>query len=446
MLYQCLRILETTDLIQAMRPSATISMPIKDGKATQSITRASNHITQVNRGTEQACNSGNNMISTNEQVDEGARKRDEDDNDDGLKNKNDKRKKMQIKVMPEDVGPYDVLGGRHKEVFNFVGNRRFRLLVSNHLSEYDVAETKTEKANVIMTLCHKLKNEEGMRFLKRQQGNVDEGEYYIELSDAQVRKKVGHCLRDMSVARQQVTVRRQSLVSENDARSKDKKIKNPSSDEEEDGDGRSVSSEETNGLRELTTMLLPYVSQDFEDVHENLMEPLPLGRDGDREDLISPLAEPLQDVPHDRGNVSERYNDNPVPPVGFTAGYATVGEMLTHPFHMPQAIRMPFGPNVGRELGPAAFGQAVATSPPGVPQAWPYPPPMRLYFQPLLVPQQFNYHYYAHDIFLNPDPQVHEQGSFQTSASLPLPTSNSGQEEEDTERFLNSERNEQTEE
>lgn len=127
----------------------------------------------------------------------------------------DATKTASFEIHPDDIRPYDVLCGRDKATFNNIGNRRFRVSLSLNLSKYDAAKTKAQKASVIKVVCNVLQHDVGVRFLKRKKQNStikDDSYYYIELNDTEARKKVGHALRDMSVARQQLHQRRKNLL------------------------------------------------------------------------------------------------------------------------------------------------------------------------------------------------------------------------------------------
>merc|ERR1712157_264507 len=104
-------------------------------------------------------------------------------------------KKLSL-IKSEEIRPYDILCGRDKATFNNVGNRRFRVLVRLNIPRYEAARTKAQKAQVIKYICDVFTNEVGVRFLKKDKS----GEGYIELNGSEARKKVGHALRDMSVA------------------------------------------------------------------------------------------------------------------------------------------------------------------------------------------------------------------------------------------------------
>lgn len=86
-----------------------------------------------------------------------------------------------------------VIAGRHKEAFNNIGNRRFRVTVSLFLERYLIATTKQDKSMIIMEIVD-IVNSNG-RFLKRRKGN------WVELDEKEAKHKVGHALRDMVVAR-----------------------------------------------------------------------------------------------------------------------------------------------------------------------------------------------------------------------------------------------------
>jgi hypothetical protein len=171
--------------------------------------------------------------------------------------------------------------------------------VSSYLPQYDAAATKAQKATVIASLCHKLKFEEGARFLKKYNEKDFTQDIYVELNDSQIRKKVGHCLRDMSVARQQVITRRQFIVSKKKAvKGKEEDEGQPSSTDEElrdgtdennnDDDESSIASDSTVNLTDSLSALLPFVDQEENPGSVNSLEPLPL-----RQQAIGDDMEPL---------------------------------------------------------------------------------------------------------------------------------------------------------
>eukprot|EP00980_Cylindrotheca_fusiformis_P030962 scaffold25685_cov127-Cylindrotheca_fusiformis.AAC.4 len=90
---------------------------------------------------------------------------------------------------------YDILCGRSKHCFNNIGNRRFRITVSLNVKRYDSIATRSERANFIASLAHTLKEDVGFRFLRI----LKNGEQ-VELTEEEVRAKIGHALRDLSTA------------------------------------------------------------------------------------------------------------------------------------------------------------------------------------------------------------------------------------------------------
>eukprot|EP00934_Nitzschia_sp_Nitz4_P003074 Nitzschia sp. Nitz4//scaffold44_size153857//24198//25010//NITZ4_002700-RA/size153857-processed-gene-0.143-mRNA-1//-1//CDS//3329552094//3064//frame0 len=92
----------------------------------------------------------------------------------------------------EGVRPCDIVCGRDSGSFNHCGNRRFRVTIGLHLSQYVAATGKQQRSELIASIIHLLKNEVGARFLKKKNGR------YVELNNRETRQKVGHALRDMS--------------------------------------------------------------------------------------------------------------------------------------------------------------------------------------------------------------------------------------------------------
>lgn len=100
-------------------------------------------------------------------------------------------------IRPDELRPYDILCGRDRATFNYIGNRRFRISIGMNIPRYAAANTKAKKAEVIQFVCGYLRSEVGVRFLKKTK--KDEDYHYIELDEREARKKVGHALRDMFV-------------------------------------------------------------------------------------------------------------------------------------------------------------------------------------------------------------------------------------------------------
>lgn len=103
------------------------------------------------------------------------------------------------------IGPYDIKCGRHRDAFNNVGNRRFRITISLNIERYLAASTRREKAEVIGSIIELVEGNGGC-FLKWSVQRQD----WIALNSKQARAKVGHAMRDMITARD-------SLAAENGA-------------------------------------------------------------------------------------------------------------------------------------------------------------------------------------------------------------------------------------
>jgi hypothetical protein len=107
------------------------------------------------------------------------------------------------------LGPYDVICGRHKAAFNNIGNRRFRFTVSLALELYLRAPTRKAKSLVIARLADLVHANGGHFFELQKQGNNsskrasdnDNGTIlqWVELSRKKSHQKVGHALRDMAL-------------------------------------------------------------------------------------------------------------------------------------------------------------------------------------------------------------------------------------------------------
>lgn len=148
-----------------------------------------------------------NSNSDNDNNDERSDKSSDDDRKNTFVNESEEDEKKPSLIKADEIKSYDILCGRDKATFNNVGNRRFRVLISLNIPRYEKATTKAQKASVIKYICDIFRNEVGVRFLKKHKN----GEGYYELNGSEARKKVGHALRDMSVARQDVKKRREEV-------------------------------------------------------------------------------------------------------------------------------------------------------------------------------------------------------------------------------------------
>lgn len=102
----------------------------------------------------------------------------------------------------ENPRPYDILCGRNRNSFNNIGNRRFRITISMNVEKYNSIHSRIERSKFIASLAQTLRYEVGFRFLKRTSGG-ENNSGTAELSDDEIRAKVGHALRDMAAAIQQ---------------------------------------------------------------------------------------------------------------------------------------------------------------------------------------------------------------------------------------------------
>mmetsp|Transcript_22347 Transcript_22347/g.55272 ORF Transcript_22347/g.55272 Transcript_22347/m.55272 type:complete len:415 (-) Transcript_22347:453-1697(-) len=96
--------------------------------------------------------------------------------------------------VPQDcVRPYDILCGRSKTCFNNIGNRRFRITISMNVAKYDTITNRTERGKFIVGLARTFKEDVGFRFVR-----ISKKVGRVELSDEEIRAKIGHALRDLS--------------------------------------------------------------------------------------------------------------------------------------------------------------------------------------------------------------------------------------------------------
>lgn len=97
-------------------------------------------------------------------------------------------------LLLHNLRSYDIICGRGPVAFNNIGNRRFRVMISNNLKAYEAANGRHQKGMVITALVKILMKEVGARFFK-----IDKSGNLTQLKESQIRQKVGHALRDMSV-------------------------------------------------------------------------------------------------------------------------------------------------------------------------------------------------------------------------------------------------------
>lgn len=100
---------------------------------------------------------------------------------------------QQYRDAVRSLGPYDVVCGRGSVAFNNIGNRRFRIIIGMNVDKYSAIDGRFQKGIFIGNLVDALVCEMGARFFKQ---NKTDGRL-VELTEAEIRKKVGHALRDM---------------------------------------------------------------------------------------------------------------------------------------------------------------------------------------------------------------------------------------------------------
>lgn len=85
----------------------------------------------------------------------------------------------------------DVLCGKTKLCMNHPGSKAFRAVIEENAAQYDEADSKYRKMNITKEIYEDMRCKSDSRFLKfssKRQG-------WIELSESQVRDKIGHALR-----------------------------------------------------------------------------------------------------------------------------------------------------------------------------------------------------------------------------------------------------------
>ena len=105
-------------------------------------------------------------------------------------NNDDDEHQQYLQTTVKNVGPYDVICGRGSVAFNNIGNRRFRILIGLNVDQYSAADGRHRKIRFIGSLVHTFMHSLGAKFYKMKKGQL------TELMETQIRKKVGHALRD----------------------------------------------------------------------------------------------------------------------------------------------------------------------------------------------------------------------------------------------------------
>lgn len=101
---------------------------------------------------------------------------------------------FQLPLLPEtyNVGPNDVIIGRGKKCTMNPGNLRFREIIKNTLDNYQNAETKVKKSDIIMQVLTQLRADNGVGFVK-----IDAGSgRFIQVEEASCRIAIAQAFRD----------------------------------------------------------------------------------------------------------------------------------------------------------------------------------------------------------------------------------------------------------
>ena len=123
----------------------------------------------------------------------------------------------------EDPRPYDILCGRNRNSFNNIGNRRFRITINMNVEKYNSMRSRHERSKFIASLAHTMKYEVGFRFLKRGKNPSETS----ELTDDEVRAKIGHALRDLSTVLRGEEEEDQEEDQQQEQKSLDSKVPRP---------------------------------------------------------------------------------------------------------------------------------------------------------------------------------------------------------------------------
>lgn len=95
-----------------------------------------------------------------------------------------------------NLGPYDVLCCKTSMAFNYLGNRRFRILVDTHTHKYAEAANKLKKSHIVNTIVQTIEKAGGTFLTKVKGSNDDEDNSTWEpICLTRAKEKVGHALR-----------------------------------------------------------------------------------------------------------------------------------------------------------------------------------------------------------------------------------------------------------
>ena len=110
-------------------------------------------------------------------------------------NEDDKAKEYSI---TDALGPDDVICGRGSVAYNNGGNRRFRVLIGLNVDKYNNMHGRHRKGTFIRSLTYRITQKMGAKFYKVHKHKHNHNNTVTELTETQIRAKVGHALRDCS--------------------------------------------------------------------------------------------------------------------------------------------------------------------------------------------------------------------------------------------------------
>lgn len=98
----------------------------------------------------------------------------------------------------EKPGMYDVICNcRSQKSFDYVGNRRFRVIIENHSISYENAKSKLDKGLIITSVFQTIQDAGGY-FVRKSRRDSNQWEV---LTHSQAKEKIGHALRDAIIAK-----------------------------------------------------------------------------------------------------------------------------------------------------------------------------------------------------------------------------------------------------
>lgn len=105
-----------------------------------------------------------------------------------------KESKVSKTMLPRDFvpTPYCVICGKGKRCFSYVGNERWRVIVTTFLERYSMSKSKKEKSTIVKQIVHMIRQADGA-FIR---WNPSSGTW-CEVGDAVAIEKTGALFRDL---------------------------------------------------------------------------------------------------------------------------------------------------------------------------------------------------------------------------------------------------------